>query len=299
MTEFSGQDPFITFSGEPASEQDLQVLERLAIDLAESQAPCRIRNYAYEADGFYFVFHHVVDTDPGSVNDIATLVISDGDGDDRVILSFDADNNACLPITMPRDDDETIDLVEVIQTFLEEDFMDQEEIAVAKYLHKVLTSDELLQGDAWVAPAHGHELVHVADIIRQKMIEKDVPTVNEYEYGLPVDKTHALLVKRHTLKGEFRHETDLCYLPLFIELTDLAGAEGRVITYQHLMDGYRSMEVLEGFSEDFDDDSNEEIESFKRELGLDTPQRAEVELITRILIDATIDDTTVVDIGLN
>ena len=92
MPEFKDQDPQIYFNGEPASEEDISVMEKMALALANSIPVTITRSYAYYVGETFLIAQTMHDTDPGCETKHSSIILLD-QSQTRLELVFD-DKNA-------------------------------------------------------------------------------------------------------------------------------------------------------------------------------------------------------------
>src|SRR3990167_5511772 len=135
MPEFQDQDPQIYFNGEPASEEDITVMEKMALALANSIPVTVTRSYAYYVGEAFFIFQTMHDTDPECETKHSSIILLN-QSKNRLELIFDDKNDLSkLGISENEDLDE---LDEIIQTFLDSEHMDREERAIAQHIQKMM-----------------------------------------------------------------------------------------------------------------------------------------------------------------
>src|SRR3989344_4634297 len=290
MPEFKDQDPQIYFNGEPASEEDITVMEKMALALANSIPVTITRSYAYYVGETFLIAQTMHDTDPGCETKHSSIILLD-QSQTRLELVFD-DKNDLNKLGISEDED-LDELDKLVQTFLDSEHMDQEERAVAQHIQKMLralqceTAEEV---QAYMGQLSSDARSRVTDIIWQHVEAKTTVALHTREFGMLLEG-YILNIITQEVVGDTSDEETEDYPPIQLALTD----EETSITYvyERTHGGHAVMNSTDGF-EEFEDDAeteeDEEVEELKRELGLNKPAKDEIALITEKLIDAGLVD---------
>lgn len=301
----ANEDPFKRIiAPQEADEQQLSVLESLALDLVMKEPASRAKRYGYslaETGAVVCFTQKFEDCDPAIQGPWATLQLfrETDDTEAGLIFVFDHDNNLAN-VDYPTEQD-AHSALQVAQEFLQSDRLSKAEKSVLRCVEDILfnlcfVSDNEFGGFSLGGESDDAE--HIADIIR-KLTEDRLQgkEMHTREFGSPVGQEGGLTIIHYDFVGEDDF-SDIEVSKLQIIYDDRTA--NRTYTYALDFDGEQTLEVTRGneefeigdsidHDEEIDDESEEAIAEQLSDIWSEQPVREHVETLLDVLVPISVE----------
>jgi hypothetical protein len=288
-------NPFeIACNGEPASLDEIRVMEQLALGFVQAEPAEFLRQYGYcPTEGSAVLFGtRALEEDGGEETYARVSLLKSGYNDLCLTISFGYDS--CPDTIYANSDDDLVDAAMIAEELIDSGELDLAETAVVRHVQMLALS--FLAGDSphnlgvWPNPnPEDQQVYHVADTVRNLVHTKTAFTTIVREFGVALDDEHTLIVLHHAVKGDVIPE-EVSDLPeVQVEYEDRAAVRNHCFTR-----GFNGMCRLVTFNplDELNDEESlpepeveEEIAAFRSECGMDRPGKADVQLLTEKLVE--------------